>query len=225
MQRAIHKRARIAFIGVADDIFLLADGVVPGLPFDAGGETAAAAPAQAGAFDLVDDVFAAHLVERFRQPLVAIGGDVRLDGVIRHAAAVRGHQTQLPFEIFDIRQVAHPFELFAIEIAQVLHNAPIHQMLVDDARHIFGFQFGVKDVVRLHHQRGSEVAGADTSRLVEQHLIFQPGFAQRLQQRVADGVAAGRDTTGAGTDAVDDIWHPSPGPGSVSESAPDLRGK
>ena len=53
---AVHERTRVAFVAVADDVLgrlgLLADHA----PFLAGGETSAAAPAQAGRLDGLDDL-------------------------------------------------------------------------------------------------------------------------------------------------------------------------
>ena len=54
---AVGEGARIAFVGITDDVFLLRPGVGHRAPFDAGGEASAAAAAQAGGDDLLDDRF------------------------------------------------------------------------------------------------------------------------------------------------------------------------
>ncbi len=66
---AVGEGAGIAFVGVADDVFLLRWGVGHRAPFDAGGEARAAAAAQAGGDDLLDDGFRPD-GERLLKPLV-----------------------------------------------------------------------------------------------------------------------------------------------------------
>ncbi len=61
--------AGIAFVGVAHDVFLLGWRLRHGAPFDAGRKSGAAAPAQAGIGDLLDNGFGADL-ERLLQALV-----------------------------------------------------------------------------------------------------------------------------------------------------------
>ncbi len=56
---AVRERARIAFVGVADDVFLVGLSAEHGLPLDAGRECRAAAAAQAGVGDGRDDLLAA----------------------------------------------------------------------------------------------------------------------------------------------------------------------
>ena len=53
-QEAIGEGARISFVGVADEVFLLAGGVADGAPLDVGGEAGTAAAAKAGGLDFVD---------------------------------------------------------------------------------------------------------------------------------------------------------------------------
>src|SRR5690606_5156981 len=53
--------AAVAFVGVADDVLLRARGVGDGLPLDAGREAGAAAAAQAGSGDFLDDLLGADL--------------------------------------------------------------------------------------------------------------------------------------------------------------------
>ena len=61
--RAIHERARIAFVGVADHVLLVAGRVEGHLPLLAGGEAAAAAAAQAAGQHLVHHFLAGLAVE------------------------------------------------------------------------------------------------------------------------------------------------------------------
>src|SRR5690606_25759692 len=58
---AVGEGAAVAFVGVADDVLLRARGVGDGLPLDAGREAGAAAAAQAGSGDFLDDLLGADL--------------------------------------------------------------------------------------------------------------------------------------------------------------------
>ena len=69
---AVGKRAAVALVGVADDVLLLAHRrVVDRLPLDAGREASAAAAAQAGLGDFIDDFDRLHAESAF-QALVAV---------------------------------------------------------------------------------------------------------------------------------------------------------
>ena len=76
---AVHERARVAFVGVAEDVLHVAGGLARELPLEAGREARAAAAAQARLLDLVDDLLGRHLGERLGERRVAVAGDVFLD--------------------------------------------------------------------------------------------------------------------------------------------------
>ena len=51
---AVHVRAGVAFVGIADDVLLVGRGLAQELPLEAGEEAGAAAAAQFGGLDLLD---------------------------------------------------------------------------------------------------------------------------------------------------------------------------
>ena len=73
---AVHECARITLVGVTADVFLVRVVLLGQLPFETGGESAAAASAQAGIHQALDDVVWGHLGENLAQSLVAAGSDV-----------------------------------------------------------------------------------------------------------------------------------------------------
>ena len=77
-QHAVGKRAAIALIGVADDVFARPGRVVHGLPFDPGGESRAAATAQAALLDRLHNLLRA---QRLRRPQT---GQTAMGAVIVH---------------------------------------------------------------------------------------------------------------------------------------------
>ena len=95
---AVHVSAGIAFIGVADDVLRVGLGLGQEIPLIAGEEARAAAPAQPGGLDLLDDSICAavdqHLVER----LVAAHRNVLLNVRGIDEAAVAQNDLLLPLE-------------------------------------------------------------------------------------------------------------------------------
>ncbi len=95
---AVHVRAGVALVGIADDVFDVGLGLGEEVPLVAGEEACAAAATQTGSLDLLDDgVFAAvdeHLVES----LVAADGDVLLNVGGIDEAAVAQDDFLLAFE-------------------------------------------------------------------------------------------------------------------------------
>ncbi len=93
--------AAVALVGVADDVLLVGRRIVDGLPLDAGREARAAATAQAGLGDDVDDTGAAErqcLLESDVAAVRAIG--VERQGIDDAAAGER--QSRLAGEEIDL---------------------------------------------------------------------------------------------------------------------------
>ncbi len=78
---AIHVRAGIAFIGIADDVFLVGLGFGEKFPFIASQVASTAAAAQLCGFDLLDDVFRPTIDQHFIKGLVAANSNVFFDVV------------------------------------------------------------------------------------------------------------------------------------------------
>ncbi|VTR63828.1 hypothetical protein DESC_100024 [Desulfosarcina cetonica] len=76
---AVHERPGLAFVPVDDHVFLLAGGVAGRFPFETGGEAAAAAAAQVGRLDLVQDTFRGHLEKGLGKGRVPADGEIVLD--------------------------------------------------------------------------------------------------------------------------------------------------
>ena len=62
---AIHERARVALVGVDDDVTNVAVGVATGFPFEARRKTSAASSAQTGLPNFRDNLLGRHLKEHF----------------------------------------------------------------------------------------------------------------------------------------------------------------
>ena len=74
---AVFECAWFAFVGVADNVFLSVKRAWHKAPFQACGEACAAAPAQVGCFEFIDDiVLRRFFADNFAQGLVAAAFDV-----------------------------------------------------------------------------------------------------------------------------------------------------
>jgi hypothetical protein len=106
---AVHERPGIAFIGVADQVFLIA-GRLPGeFPFLARWKASAASTSQSALLDHVAHRLGRHAAQNFHQRRVASPGDVLFDpsridqaAVGQHPASLRREERML-VEIGDIR--------------------------------------------------------------------------------------------------------------------------
>ena len=88
---AVHERAGVAFVGVADEVAGLLGGRGGHGPFLAGGIAAAAAAAELRLGDLVDDPLRVALFEHLGQGLEAAVVEVLLDAVrVDHAVVPQG---------------------------------------------------------------------------------------------------------------------------------------
>ena len=94
---AIHEGSRIALVGIADHVFLRANGLGHGAPLKAGGIATASASAQSALEILLDHHLRLHLGERFDQRLIAVAPDVFIDllgidvaGVLQHDRILTG---------------------------------------------------------------------------------------------------------------------------------------
>ena len=109
-QRAVHEGARVAFVGVADEIALVALRFPAGLPFPPGRETGAAAAAQAGPLDGVQDLLPGHGQALFEPP-IPVPGQVMVEIVRVDDAAVPKHDPHLRLEHRQVEEAGDSVEV------------------------------------------------------------------------------------------------------------------
>ncbi|OIQ79167.1 hypothetical protein GALL_391050 [mine drainage metagenome] len=109
---AVGKGARVAFVGIADDVLLLGAGIEHRLPLDSGGEGRAATSTQPGLGDFLDDGRAIHGQRPF-QAAIAIVVEVILQGNrIGDADAGEG-QAFLIFQVGNVLRQSEPQPMLA----------------------------------------------------------------------------------------------------------------
>ena len=198
--RAVHERARVAFVGVAQDVLGLVVLLLREAPLHPRGEAGAAAAAQAAGEDLVDDLLGRRRGEHLGERLVALAGDVLLDLERVDDAGVAQHDLHLAVEERDVahlglrlvgaRGVAH----------EALDDAPLEEVLLDDLGDVVELDLLIEHAVGVDEgdralDARPEAAGLDDldfAREVARLELGADGLAQ-FERAGGDAPAAGAD--------------------------------
>ena len=188
---AVHVRARVALVGVADHV-LLALGLLLGeLPLHAGREARAAAAAKAGLEHFVDDLLRRHLEEDLLDRLVAVARDVVLDLLgVDHAAVTEDDAVLLLVE-WDVRLGDELLRLLGV-IAETLNDAALHEVLGDDLLDVRGLDLDVESALREDLDDRALLAEAETARRDDLDLVLEAGGLELVRERLDDLVGAAR---------------------------------
>ena len=142
------------------------------LPLLAGGETGAAAAAQAGIQHFLDDLFGGHLGQRLGQGLVAVKGDVFVDVLgIDHAAVPQRDALLLLVEADLVEALLNAGLVgLVIHVDQVLNLAALQQVLGHDLVHVFNLDAAVERSFGINDNNGTRFAQSEAARA--DHLDF-----------------------------------------------------
>ena len=171
--RTVHKRARVALVGVAADIFLAGRLRLGKVPLEPCRETSAAAAAQAGRFENFDHIVRRHLGQHPAERLIAVVGDVFVDILRVDNAAVAQRDTHLFFIKVGL---VERFDLILgnrLGVQQAFDDAPLEQVLVDNLLDILRLNAGIKRAFRVDDDDRTERAQAETARLDDLDLLCQ----------------------------------------------------
>lgn len=195
---AVHVGAGIAFVGVADHEFAVGGGPAEELPFEAGEEAGAAAAAQLGGLDLLDDKLRIGVDQDLVEGLVTADGNVLFDIVGVNEAAVAQHDFLLRLE----ERNGVPGRDFGETLAVVDARGEVVPLLDFAEGQIFGDEAGgevVEDAVhvaRLHaaqdHQRGPGQADVDQRLLRAETEAAHRGEGD-IAPLLADGFGKGME--------------------------------
>src|ERR1035437_8875290 len=186
-----------ALVGVADDILGFDGHPAHQLPLRPGGETRAAAAAQAAGLDFGDDLFGRHPGEDFAEGGVAVAGDVFLDFLgVNHAAVFEddlglfGQERKVALGGDDVVAEFFPGQ-------QPLAGPALDEMFLHQFRHVQRRDALIKGAVGVDEDDRTKVARPHAAG--HDHLDF---FVQRVflkfgREGVRDGGAAGTEAAGA----------------------------
>src|ERR1700728_3860271 len=123
---AIHERAGIALVAIADDIFLGAFDFGDVVPLEAGWITAASTAAETAFGDLLDHRGRVHVGEGFHEPFVAAARDVFVDLFGIDVAGILENDVGLTIEVAAEVRIEARYGLFAQRSDYVVRVAFVH---------------------------------------------------------------------------------------------------
>ena len=166
---AVHERARVALVAVANHVTLGRLLRAGKLPLEPGGEARAAPAAQAARLHLGDHLLRRHFGECAAKRLVPPGrGEVILEAVGVDLAAVAQHDANLR-----IRRLAQ----------EVIQDATFGHRLGDDPRHVRRQHVRVRDRRRQQLHGHTRVVDAQVECAHDLHLLGQPAPLELLDER------------------------------------------
>ena len=162
---AVHERAGVALIGVADHVFdaVFGNGFHAGIPLDAGGESGSAPSPEAGGFYLLHHVGLAHGEKGLADGLIAVSCDVRLHGGKFHAPAVAQGDADLAFEEVNVVQFGNAYLLVGVVEGVLLADFPIYQMAGHHVGSFLRCHGRVENAAGFHQKDRPRGAGSHTS--------------------------------------------------------------
>ena len=180
---AIHERARIAFVGVADDILLRAYRFRDRAPLQPGWVSSTAASAQAAFGDLVDHLARGHLRQRFDQSGVAVCGDIVLNAVRVDYARILQHDLFLPLKERNVGRTNKPGDGALIEAVENRHA-------------VGGFDLLIEHAIAGRDQRTLR-AQSHAANALDLAVIFGAAQGDFLIQRILHRLALARQASGS----------------------------
>ncbi len=193
---AVHERAGIALVGIAEYVFDLPRAFTGELPFQAGRKAGAAAAAQTRLLHLVDDLYIRHLQQGARGAQVAVAGDVVVDRLRVDQALVAQGARHLEGEKGDFGLAGDDLFGGRVLVKQFFDRLAADQVLLDNRGNVVDLDFLVKNIARMHHHdrpHGAKTvaAGFDHFDLVLQVFGRQFPGQGLLDLQTAGGMAPG----------------------------------
>src|SRR5699024_4085719 len=175
--RTVHEGSGVALVGIADHIFPVGLHLAGDFALEAGGETAAAPPAQSGVHNLPDDLFGLHS-EYLAERGIPVAGDVFADVFRVDEPAVTQSDAHLRFVKFHVSGIRYVPARVGGDVQQVFHLASLDDVLPYNRIGVLRFDRHVERVVGYRFDDGamfaeSETAGADDLYLFGESRIFQ----------------------------------------------------
>ena len=196
----VHKGSGVAFVGVADDVFLVSLVFGAELPLQTCGESGATAAAEARGFHLGNDLLGGHLGDALAKGFVTTARDALLDVLGIHEAAVAQGDADLLLVEVHVLRIAHVLFVLGIGVEQVGHFTTFDDVLVDDAFGILGFHLCVEGVVGHNLDDGAALAETEASGLDDLYVVGEAFFGKDILEVFDNLKAVGAFATGTAAD-------------------------
>ena len=197
--RSVHEGAGVALVGVAADILLIR--LVGGgkSPLFTGGEAGAAAAAEAGGQDDVDDLLRRHLGQNLAQSGITVHRDVFIDVLrVDHAAVAERNALLRAVEsgVVEGDVVLFDRKIADVAVLKALDDTALQQVLFHDLRDVLLGNAAVEGSFGVNNDDGAQSAETEATGLNDLNFILQALGFQFLGEGLLKHLAAGRGTTG-----------------------------
>ena len=191
----VHERARIAFVRIADDVFVGGVELAGDFPLQSGREAGAAAAAQAAGLDVGEHLGAVAL-QAVGQGLVAVAGDVLQDVLRIDETAVAERDAHLLAVEIHVLGVTDVGAGGRVLVEQALDLLALDDVRRDDLFHVIRTDGGVEGVVRHNFDNGAFLAEAEAAGNEDVDLVGDPAFLQHGLETFYDPGTFGGLATG-----------------------------
>ena len=171
--RAVHKRARISFVGVTSNVLNVAGSILGKLPFSSGGEACTATTAKTGLADNVDNFLRSHFRKYLNERLISVVSNVFVDVFRIDYAAVAQSDTRLAFVKIGFGKRHNGFGFFFLFVEKAFHYTTFAKVFGNNFLNVLGFNFCVERAFRINDYYRTYGAKTKTSRLHHLNVFFQ----------------------------------------------------
>jgi len=198
---AVHERARVTLVTVADDVVPLARVLTAEAPLLAGGEAGTATAAEPGALDLVDDPLRIVVDEHLREGPVAATGEIVVDrGRVDEAVDVT-HDARLPLVEGDVLLESHALAAGGVHVEETLDDAVADHAGLDDLGDVAGLESRIEDTLRVDDDDRAFLAEPVTAGEDDLDPVAEAALLELGRKGVAQSGAPGRVARRSRTDA------------------------
>ena len=191
--RTVHECAGVTFVGVAADVFLVGLVCSRKAPFTAGRETCAAASAQTGCENHVDNLLRGHFGQDLAQCLITVDCDVLFDILrVDNAAVAQCNTVLFCIEVGLVQRFDAVVFLNGLLVEQAFNDTALEQVLFNNFRNVRGFNFRVEGTFRVDNHDRAECAQTKAAGFDDFYFIRQTGLGDLLFHCVDDLLAVGR---------------------------------
>ena len=170
--RAIHKCARVAFVGIADNIFLVGLALAGNFPFQSGWEPSATTATETAFFHFFDNLGWGHFGQTFCQGSIPIARNVFFDVFRIDKPAVTQRNTQLFAVKPHVFRIGNALFGLGVHIKQTIYLAAFNNVFCNNFNCIVGFHLGIKCVIGHHFHDRTFFAKPETSGCDYLNFIF-----------------------------------------------------
>ena len=160
---SVHECAGVAFVGVADNVFLVSLVCGGEAPFESGRESAAASSAQTGILDYLDNLLGCKLGKALCKSLIAVVCDIFIDILgIDYAAVAQRDSVLLLIELSFLERL-NLLTVNGLIIKKSLNHTTLEKMLFNNFGNVFNLDFRIEAAFGINYHNRAESAKTEAA--------------------------------------------------------------